>query len=167
LARIQGGLPWPEYNMVWLEYKEDYIGQNTILTFDGVQGSLPWPEHKTVYLCQTTICFAFAGIQGSLPWIEYQTVYLGQNTICFTFAGVQGSLPWIEHKTVNLCQNHNILYLCWNTRQFTLKVVGNEKLGGSGGWLLFKDGTGLWRSMSVCFLMLPSFFLQSISVSCL
>jgi hypothetical protein len=48
-----------------------------------------------------------------------------------------------------------------------LQVEGNEKLGGSGGWLLFKDSTGLWQSMSVCFLMLPLFFLQSISVSCL
>jgi hypothetical protein len=48
-----------------------------------------------------------------------------------------------------------------------LKVVGNEKGGGTGGWLLFKDGSGPWRSMSVCFLMLPSSFLQSISISCL
>jgi hypothetical protein len=48
-----------------------------------------------------------------------------------------------------------------------LKVVGNEKGGGTGGWLLFKDGSGPWRSMSVCLLMLPSSLLQSISVSCL
>jgi hypothetical protein len=48
-----------------------------------------------------------------------------------------------------------------------LKVVGNEKGGGSGGWLLFEDGFRLWRSMSVYFLMLPSSFLRSISVSCL
>jgi hypothetical protein len=25
-----------------------------------------------------------------------------------------------------------------------LKVVGNEKLGGSGVWLLLEYGTGLW-----------------------
>ncbi len=48
-----------------------------------------------------------------------------------------------------------------------LKVVGNEKGGGSGGWLLFKDGFRPWPSMSVYFLMLPSSFLRSISVSCL
>jgi hypothetical protein len=30
-----------------------------------------------------------------------------------------------------------------------LKVVGNEKGGGTGGWLLFKDGSRPWRSMSV------------------
>jgi hypothetical protein len=48
-----------------------------------------------------------------------------------------------------------------------LKVVGNEKGGGSGGWLLFEDGFRPWRSMSVYFLMLPSSFLRSISVSCL
>jgi hypothetical protein len=29
-----------------------------------------------------------------------------------------------------------------------LKVVGNEKVGGFGGWLLFEDGFGPWRSMS-------------------
>jgi hypothetical protein len=34
-----------------------------------------------------------------------------------------------------------------------LKVVGNEKLGGSRGWLLVEGDTELWRSMSVCFLM--------------
>jgi hypothetical protein len=34
-----------------------------------------------------------------------------------------------------------------------LKVVGNEKLGGSRGWLLVEGDTKLWRSMSVCFLM--------------
>jgi hypothetical protein len=38
-----------------------------------------------------------------------------------------------------------------------LKVMGNEKSGGSGGWLLFEDGFGLWRSMSVCFLISLSF----------
>ncbi len=37
---------------------------------------------------------------------------------------------------------------------FHLKVVGNEKGGGLGGWLLFEDGFGPWRSMSVCFLTL-------------
>jgi hypothetical protein len=30
-----------------------------------------------------------------------------------------------------------------------LKVEGNEKLGGAGGWLLFKDGKRLWQSTSV------------------
>ncbi len=39
-----------------------------------------------------------------------------------------------------------------------LKVVGNEKGGESGGWLLFEDAFGQWRSMSVYFLMLPSSF---------
>ncbi len=46
-----------------------------------------------------------------------------------------------------------------------LKVVTNEKWKGSGSWLVFEDGFGLWRSMSVYFLMLPSSFLGSISVS--
>jgi hypothetical protein len=45
----------------------------------------------------------------------------------------------------------------------SLKVVDNEKGGGSGSRLLL--GTGPWRSMSVYFLMLPSSFLQRISVS--
>jgi hypothetical protein len=48
-----------------------------------------------------------------------------------------------------------------------LKVVGNEKGGGSGGWLLFEDAFGPWRSMSVYFLILPSSSPQRISVSCL
>jgi hypothetical protein len=48
-----------------------------------------------------------------------------------------------------------------------LKVVTNEKRGESRSWQVFKDGTGPWRSMSVYFLMLPSSFLRSISVSCL
>ncbi len=48
-----------------------------------------------------------------------------------------------------------------------LKVVGNEKGGGSGGWLLLEDAFGPWRSMSVYFLMLPLSFPQRISVSCL
>jgi hypothetical protein len=47
----------------------------------------------------------------------------------------------------------------------SLKVVCNETGGGSGGWLLFEDGFGPWRSMSVYFLKLPSSFLRSISVS--
>jgi hypothetical protein len=46
-----------------------------------------------------------------------------------------------------------------------LKVVGNEKLGGSGGWQMLEDGSGPWRSMSVCFLILSSSSIQSISVS--
>jgi hypothetical protein len=49
----------------------------------------------------------------------------------------------------------------------SLKVVGNEKGGGPGGWLLFEDAFGPWRSMSVYILMLPSSFPQRISVSCL
>jgi hypothetical protein len=48
-----------------------------------------------------------------------------------------------------------------------LKVVGNEKGGGSGSRLLLEWGTGPWRSMSFYFLMLPSSFVQRISVSCL
>jgi len=48
-----------------------------------------------------------------------------------------------------------------------LKVVGNEKGGGSGGWLLFEDAFGPWRWMSVYFLILPSSSPQRISVSCL
>jgi hypothetical protein len=48
-----------------------------------------------------------------------------------------------------------------------LKVVGNEKGGGSGGWLLFEDAFGPWRSMSVNYLILPSSSPQRISVSCL
>jgi hypothetical protein len=48
-----------------------------------------------------------------------------------------------------------------------LKVVGNEKGGGSGGWLLFEDAFRPWRSMSVYFLILPSSSPQRISVSCL
>jgi hypothetical protein len=31
--------------------------------------------------------------------------------------------------------------------EISLKVVDNEKGGGSGGWLLFKDAFGPWRSM--------------------
>ncbi len=49
----------------------------------------------------------------------------------------------------------------------SLKEVGNEKGGGSGEWLLFEDGFRPWRSMSVYCLMLPSSFLQHISVSCM
>jgi hypothetical protein len=48
-----------------------------------------------------------------------------------------------------------------------LKVVGNEKGGGLGGWLLFEEGFGPWRSMSVCLLTLLSSFLQQISIICL
>ncbi len=35
-----------------------------------------------------------------------------------------------------------------DTQILRLKVVCNEKGGGSGGWLLFEDGFGPWRSMS-------------------
>jgi hypothetical protein len=31
--------------------------------------------------------------------------------------------------------------------KFTRKVVTNEKLGGSGSWLVFEDDFGPWRSM--------------------
>jgi hypothetical protein len=31
--------------------------------------------------------------------------------------------------------------------------VDNKKGGGLGGWLLFEDGLGPWRRMSVCFLV--------------
>jgi hypothetical protein len=37
--------------------------------------------------------------------------------------------------------------------------------GGLGGWQIFEDSFGPWRSFSVCFLMLSSSFLQEISVS--
>ncbi len=37
-----------------------------------------------------------------------------------------------------------------------LKVVGSEKWGGSGVWLLLEYGTGPWRSMSVYIFMKPS-----------
>ncbi len=50
---------------------------------------------------------------------------------------------------------------------WALKVVTNEKWGGLGSWQVFEDGFGPWRSMFVYFLMLPSSFLRSISVSCL
>jgi hypothetical protein len=56
------------------------------------------------------------------------------------------------------------LFIC---RPQYLKVVGNEKGGGLGGWLLFEDSFGPWRSMSVCFLTLLSSFLQRISIICL
>ncbi len=46
-----------------------------------------------------------------------------------------------------------------------LKVVGIEKRGGLGGWLLFEDAFGPGRSMSVYFLMLSSSFPQLIFVS--
>jgi hypothetical protein len=29
--------------------------------------------------------------------------------------------------------------------KISLKVVGNEKEGGLGGWLLFEDGFGPWQ----------------------
>jgi len=54
-----------------------------------------------------------------------------------------------------------------NLQILALKVVTNEKRGESRSWQVFEDGTGPWRSMSVYFLMLPSSFLRSISVSCL
>ncbi len=55
-------------------------------------------------------------------------------------------------------ENLNISFLSFN-------VVGNEKGGGSGGWLLFAEGFRPWQSMSVnCLRLLPS-FLQCISVS--
>ncbi len=54
-----------------------------------------------------------------------------------------------------------------HSKLFFLKVVGNEKWGGSGVWLLLEYGTGPWWSMSVNFFMGPSSFLQRISVSCL
>ena len=38
-----------------------------------------------------------------------------------------------------------------NDIPLTLKVVVIEKGRGLGGWLLFEDGFGPWRSMSVCF----------------
>ncbi len=41
----------------------------------------------------------------------------------------------------------------------SLKVVGNKKWGVSGRWLLLEDGFGPWRSLSVYFLMWPSYFL--------
>jgi hypothetical protein len=40
-----------------------------------------------------------------------------------------------------------------------LKVVTNEKWGGSESWQVFEGGTGPWRSMSVYFSMQSSYFL--------
>ncbi len=39
------------------------------------------------------------------------------------------------------------------SKEALLKVVCNEKGGGSGSWQMFEDGFGPWRSMSVCFLI--------------
>jgi hypothetical protein len=47
---------------------------------------------------------------------------------------------------------------CFCIINFFLNVVGNEKGGKLRGCLLFEDGFGPWRSMSVCFLILLSSF---------
>ncbi len=49
----------------------------------------------------------------------------------------------------------------------SLKVVSNEKGKGLGGRLLSEDGFRPWRSMSVCFLIFLSSFLQRVSISVL
>ncbi len=49
--------------------------------------------------------------------------------------------------------------------RIVLEVVGNKKWGGSGGRQLFQNGFGQWRSISVCFLILSSSSIESISVS--
>jgi hypothetical protein len=59
----------------------------------------------------------------------------------------------------------DIFTKCWPLENSHLKVVTNEKGGGSGSCLVFEDGSGPWQSMSVYFLMLPSSFLRSISIS--
>jgi hypothetical protein len=46
-----------------------------------------------------------------------------------------------------------LIYTIYKKYIIHLKVVGNENLGGSRGWLLVEGDTGLWRSMSVYFLM--------------
>ncbi len=69
-----------------------------------------------------------------------------------------------EVETNRLIHLYTPLFFGWT---ISLKVVENEKGGGSGGWLLLEDAFGPWRSMSVYFLILPSSFPQRISVSCL
>jgi len=46
-----------------------------------------------------------------------------------------------------------------------LKVVGNEKEGGSGKWQMIDIGLGLWWSMSVCLCIQPPSCIKSISFS--
>jgi hypothetical protein len=48
-----------------------------------------------------------------------------------------------------LCGRSNLVQRGGGGGGGPLKVVGNEKGGGSGGWLLFEDAFGPWRSMSV------------------
>jgi hypothetical protein len=62
-----------------------------------------------------------------------------------------------------------LIFIAFHIPFFLFKgtVVVTKNGGGLGGRLLFEDGFGPWRSMSVCFLILLSSFLQRISVSVL
>ncbi len=62
-----------------------------------------------------------------------------------------------------LCTVHPYTVHHFSTKLGRLKVVDNENGGGSKSRLLLEYGFGPWRSMSVYFLMWPSYFLQHIS----
>ncbi len=66
--------------------------------------------------------------------------------------------------------NTHILLTQSNTKStslFTLKVVGNEKLGGLRFLQLLAVGLGPWRSMSIFILNMPFANAKRISVSAL
>jgi hypothetical protein len=83
------------------------------------------------------------------------------------FFGGQGTGICIKIRTFTEAQQKHYYSYLIRLKFASLKVVGNEKGGGSGSWLLFEDAFGPWRSMSVYYLILLSSSPQRISVSCL
>ncbi len=67
-----------------------------------------------------------------------------------TLKSKQTSIATVRNHLRILASSPTPLIFHWS---LPLKVVGNEKLGESRGWLLLQGDTGLWRSMSVCVLI--------------
>ena len=103
----------------------------------------------------------FLPIAYSLGFTNRKRKYVKEETTT-TLKNKQTSIATVQYLFRTLASFSTPLVFHWS---LPLKVVGNEKGEGSGEWLLFEDGFRPWRSMSVYCLMLPSSFLQCISVS--
>ena len=78
---------------------------------------------------------------------------------------VPAASPSTTGAEINTQSHENVFFLKYSPNLLALKVVGNEKEGGSGKWQIIGIGLGLRRSMFVCLLILLSSLTLCISVS--
>ncbi len=78
---------------------------------------------------------------------------------------VPAASPSTTGAEINTQSHENVFFLKYSPNLLALKVVGNEKEGGSGKWQMIGIGLGLRQSIFVCLLILLYSLTLCISVS--